>query len=65
MVAKLIVHSENRDSAIERMKRALGELLIEGIVTNIDFQFDILCDEEFIKGDYNTSFLKDKLVKSE
>lgn len=65
MVAKLIVHSENRSSAIARMKRALGELLIEGIVTNIDFQFDILCDERFVKGDYNTSFLKDKLVKSE
>ena len=53
MVAKLIVHSENRSSAIARMKRALGELLIEGIVTNIDFNL-IYCVMRFVKGDYNT-----------
>ncbi|WP_163194000.1 acetyl-CoA carboxylase biotin carboxylase subunit [Clostridium thermarum] len=65
MIAKLIVHSEDRNSAIARMKRALGELLIEGVVTNIEFQYEILCDDRFVKGEYDTSFLKDKLVKSE
>jgi acetyl-CoA carboxylase biotin carboxylase subunit len=65
MIAKLIVHSEDRSNAIARMKRALGELLIEGVVTNIEFQYDILSDDRFVKGLYDTSFLKDKLVKSE
>ena len=65
MIAKLIVHSEDRDNAISRMKRALGELLIEGVTTNVDFQYEILCDDRFIRGQYDTSFLKDKLVKSE
>jgi acetyl-CoA carboxylase biotin carboxylase subunit len=65
MIAKLIVHSEDRSNAISRMKRALGELLIEGVTTNVDFQFEILCDDRFVKGQYDTSFLKDKLVKCE
>ncbi|MNF15473.1 Biotin carboxylase [compost metagenome] len=62
MIGKLIVHGRNREEAIMKMKRALGEFAIGGVTTNIDFQFDILEHEDFVRGDFNTSFLKDKLV---
>lgn len=65
MIAKLIVHADNRDEAIARMKRALGEMIVEGLQTNVEFQYNILNNESFAAGEYDTSFLKDKLVKSE
>lgn len=58
MIAKLIVHAENRDAAIAKMKRALEECVIEGIDTNIDFLFRILSNEHFINNDYDTSFIQ-------
>ena len=57
MIAKLIVHGKNRDEAISKMKRALKECVIEGITTNIDFLYKILCDKNFNEGKYDTSFL--------
>ena len=39
------------------MRRALGEFIIEGVDTNIDFQFKILNNEKFIKGKFDTSFI--------
>lgn len=62
MIGKLIVHGKDREEAIMKMRRALGEFAIGGVTTNIDFQFDILENEDFVKGNFNTSFLKDKLV---
>ena len=41
MIAKLISHGRDRKEAIAKMKSALGEFIIEGIDTNIDFLFDI------------------------
>lgn len=61
MIAKLIVHGKNRDEAIMKMKRALGEFVIDGISSNIDFHFDILSHQDFYSGNYNTGFLN-KLV---
>ena len=58
MIAKLIVHAENRNAAIAKMKRALEECVIEGIDTNIDFLFRILSNEHFINNDYDTSFIE-------
>lgn len=58
MIAKLIVHAENRDAAIAKMKRALEECVIEGIDTNIDFLFKILSNEHFVNNDYDTSFIE-------
>ena len=58
MIAKLIVHAENRDAAIAKMKRALEECVIEGIDTNIDFLFRILSNEHFVNNDYDTSFIE-------
>lgn len=63
MIAKLIVHAENRDAAIAKMKRALEECVIEGIDTNIDFLFKILSNEQFKNNDYDTSFIETILNK--
>lgn len=62
MIGKLIVHGRNRDEAIRRMKRALAEFIVVGVVTNIDLHFSILNHEDFVNGSYNTLFLTDKLV---
>ncbi len=58
MIAKIIVHSENRDEAIAKMKVALEECVIDGIDTNIDFLYKILENEKFVSGDFDTSFIK-------
>ena len=57
MIAKIIVHAEDRNAAIAKMKRALEECVIEGIDTNIDFLFKILSNEDFVNNNYDTSFL--------
>ena len=46
MLAKLIVHAKNRKESIRKMKSALGETIIEGIHTNVDYLYDILCEME-------------------
>lgn len=45
MLAKLIVHADNRRDAIAKMQSALGEVIIDGIDTNIDYQYEILKNE--------------------
>lgn len=57
MMAKLIVHGKDREEAINKMRRALTEFLIEGIKTNIDYQFTIINDSDFVKGNYHTGFI--------
>ena len=57
MLAKLIVHGENRQDAIAKMKSALGEVIIDGVDTNVDYQFDILNDPEFQSGNLDIEFL--------
>ena len=59
MICKVIVHDKDRTSAINKMQSVLGELVIEGVKTNIDFQFDIISNERFRKGEINTHFIKD------
>jgi acetyl-CoA carboxylase biotin carboxylase subunit len=58
MLAKLIVHGKDREEALAKMKSALTEFMVEGMVSNIDFLGEILDNKEFIKGNYNTSFLE-------
>lgn len=60
MIAKLIVHGKNRYEAISKMKRALEEFIIDGINTNISFQFEILNNENFVNGIYNTGFINNE-----
>lgn len=57
MLMKLIVHGRNRQEAIARMRSALGELIIEGIDTNLDFQFEILGNRAYQAGDIDTDFI--------
>ena len=57
MLMKLIVHGKDRTEAIAKMRSALGELIIEGIETNVDFQFDILSHEAYQAGDIDTDFI--------
>jgi len=57
MLAKVIVKGENRAEAIQKMRVALSEFLIEGVVTNIDYQLGILEDGEFLDGRYDIGFL--------
>ena len=57
MIAKLIAYGKNREEAINKMLRALEEFVIEGIDSNIDFQIDILNNENFRLGNYDTSFI--------
>lgn len=59
MLAKLIVHGRNREEAISKMRSALGEVIIEGIHTNLDYQYEILNDEEFAAGNITVNFLED------
>jgi len=58
MIAKVIVWGNNRQEAIARMQRALGEFVIGGIKTTIPFHQQLLAQEMFIKGECNTSFLE-------
>ena len=57
MLLKLIVHGEDRETAIAKMRSALGELVIEGIETNLDIQYEILSHEAYQKGDTDTHFI--------
>ena len=62
MIGKMITYGATRDEAIIKMKRALGEFAIGGVKTNIDFQYSILNNRDFVKGNYDTSFIEEKLV---
>ncbi|MDX8364285.1 acetyl-CoA carboxylase biotin carboxylase subunit [Cytobacillus sp. IB215665] len=58
MIAKLITYGKTRDEAIDRMKRALKEFVIEGIHTTIPFHMNLLEHEKFVEGNFNTKFLE-------
>lgn len=57
MVAKLIVHAKNRDEAIKKMRSALGEVIIEGIDTNVDYLFELTNHPDFIDGNIDIEFI--------
>ena len=57
MIAKLTVWGEDRAHAIGRMRRALGEYVVSGIITNIAFHQEVLTEPEFIDGSYDTDFV--------
>jgi len=58
MIAKLIVWGKDRQEAIERMKRALDEFVVEGITTTIPFHLKVLDHEVFASGNFDTKFLE-------
>jgi len=57
MISKLIVVARTRDEAILKMKRALGEYIIEGVKTTIPFHQKLMEDESFVKGNFTTKFM--------
>lgn len=59
MIAKLIVWDENREKAISKMQSALGELVIEGVDTNIDYQYEILQNKNYREGDFSVDFIEE------
>ena len=61
MIVKVIVYDRNRELAIRKMQSTLGELVIEGITTNIDFQYEIINHPDFQSGNTNTHFIEEHL----
>lgn len=57
MIAKLIVHAGSRPEAIQKMRSALGEIIIYGIDTNISYQYEILNDPAYCSGDFDIGFI--------
>ena len=62
MLAKLIVHGKDRQEAIAKMQSALGEVIIDGIDTNVDYQFEILGNEDYQNGDFDIEFLNTHVI---
>ncbi|AMA72514.1 MULTISPECIES: acetyl-CoA carboxylase biotin carboxylase subunit [Aneurinibacillus] len=58
MVAKIITWGKDRNDAIQRMKRALSEMVIEGVHTTVPFHLKLLEHEMFVEGNFNTKFLE-------
>ena len=58
MIAKLIVWAKNRNEAIRKMQSALGEVIIEGIDTNVDYQYEILNHPDFLSGNIDVEFIE-------
>lgn len=63
LIAKLITHGRNRDEAINRMARALEEIVVEGVATTIPLHRAILNTDEFRSGNFNTSFIETVNIK--
>ena len=60
MIAKISVWARTRSEAIRKMESALGEVIIEGVDTNVNYQYGILEDEEFRKGNVDIEFINDR-----
>ena len=58
MIAKVIVHAPDREAALQKMRSALDEMVIMGIETNIDFQYQILKHPTFCEGKADTGFIE-------
>ena len=58
LIAKVVAHAPHRKAAIARMKRALDMMIVEGIKTNILLHKRVLDDDDFIRGDVDTNFMR-------
>jgi len=63
MIAKLIVIGNNRQEAIARMERALGEFVLDGVKSTIPFHAKVMADESYRKGEVNTNFIQERIFK--
>jgi acetyl-CoA carboxylase, biotin carboxylase subunit len=64
MLGKLICIADTREECINRMNRALDEIIIEGVTTNIDFQKELMSSSEFIENTHHTKFIETGFIKS-
>ena len=64
MIAKLIVTAQTREEAINKMKRALDEFIIEGIKTTIPFHRQLMDHPDYVSGNYTTKFMEDFKMES-
>lgn len=64
MISKLIAHGSDREDAINKMKWALSEFIVEGVDTNIDFQLEIIKNPDFRSGSYDIGFLNRYMEKN-
>lgn len=62
MIAKVITYGGSREEAIAKMNRALYEFIINGVDTNIEFQGRILNHPEYLRGEFDTSFIENKIL---
>lgn len=63
MMLKVIVHDKTRAEVIRKMQTVLGEIIVEGVDTNLDFLYDIISHEKFISGNISTHFIQDYFEK--
>jgi len=62
MIAKVIAYADTRLEALMKMQRALSELVTDGVVTNAEFQLDLISHPKVLSGDYNTAFLQEEFL---
>ena len=65
MIGKLIVYGRTRESCMMRMRRALEEMVIAGVKTNIPLHQELLADPDVINGDYTIKWLEDWLARQD
>jgi acetyl-CoA carboxylase biotin carboxylase subunit len=63
LIAKIVAHGINREEAIRRMRRALAELVVEGIATTTPFHQHVMGDPAFVRGAYDTGFVEQVLER--
>ena len=56
------MHADSRDAAIAKMHSALGDVIIDVIDTNIDYQYEILKNEDYQSGNFDTGFLASHII---
>ncbi len=61
MLAKISVWAKNRKEAIRKMQSALGEIIIEGVDTNLNYQYEILNHPKYLSGEITTDFIKEEM----
>ncbi|MCT4509216.1 MAG: acetyl-CoA carboxylase biotin carboxylase subunit [Tepidibacter sp.] len=62
MIGKLICWANDREECINRMRRALDELIIEGVETNVEFQKKLMASEVFVKDEHHTKFIENEFM---
>ena len=65
MIAKLIVYGKDREEAIKKLRSSLGEFIVQGVKTNIDFQYKIINHPKFQAGNVDTHFVQELMSEEE